>query len=86
MRLPEGCDTIFEYDEKKKIFVGKTRIGKTCIIPKNNKKTYLDSTFILGENQYSSVDWGKNVENDEHVWGSTDGPFCFEKKQGFPID
>lgn len=83
--LSEGCNTIFNFDEVNEVFTGKTRIGKNCFIPKNGKKTYLDSTFILEEGKYQSVDIGRDIENDQQIWGSKDGPFCFKKKQYFPF-
>mmetsp|Transcript_20188 Transcript_20188/g.39190 ORF Transcript_20188/g.39190 Transcript_20188/m.39190 type:complete len:222 (+) Transcript_20188:22-687(+) len=83
--LPAGCNTEFEYDSEKEIFTGHTTAGKGCIIPRDGKSTYLDSTFILGENEYSSIDVGKDVENDKQIWGTTEGPFIFFKKKTFSI-
>ena len=83
--LPEGCNTIFEYESEKETFKGQTYPGKSCIIPKNNKKTYLDSSFILKKDEYFSLDIGRDTENDEQIWGSKDSPFHFYKKQSFPV-
>lgn len=83
--LPEGCNTLFTYEIEKGTFNGQTRAGKSCTIPKNNKKTYLDSNFILKNGEYFSLDIGRDIENDEQIWGSKDGPFHFFKKKSFPI-
>jgi len=79
IKLPSICDTIFEYGEGKKNYEGKTRPGKKCIIMRGNLKTYLDSRIIVSEDSYSSWDIGRDIENDNQVWGATSGPFCFEK-------
>ena len=79
IKLPSICDTVFEYMKDKKLYEGKTRPGKNCIILRGNLKTYLDSRIIVSRNNYSSWDIGRNLENDDQVWGATSGPFCFEK-------
>jgi CpeT protein len=78
-KLPEICDTIFEYIDSKKIYEGRTRPGKKCLIMRGNIKTYLDSRIIVSPSTYSSWDIGRDIENDNQVWGATSGPFCFEK-------
>ncbi|ABW97973.1 cpeT-like protein (nucleomorph) [Hemiselmis andersenii] len=81
----DGCNLEFKYDAKKKLFLGKTKSGKQCIIPREGNPTYLDSTAVLKENEYSSLDIGRNIENDEKVWGPSAGPFVFLKKKSFSI-
>ena len=83
IKLPDICDTIFEYFEDKKIYEGRTRPEKKCIIVRGNLKTYLDSRITLSQNSYSSWDIGRDLENDNQVWGATSGPFCFEKTDNF---
>jgi len=80
-QLPSVCNTIFEYDAEAQLFSGFTKPGKKCIIARNGKKTYLDSRILLGKEFYSSWDIGRDVENDEQLWGATGGPFVFKKKQ-----
>ena len=63
----------------KKIYEGRTRPGKKCLIMRGNIKTYLDSRIIVSPTTYSSWDIGRDIENDNQVWGATSGPFCFEK-------
>ena len=46
---------------------------------RGNIKTYLDSRIIVSPTTYSSWDIGRDIENDNQVWGATSGPFCFEK-------
>lgn len=79
IQLPKECNTEFTYDLKKDIYVGKTKTGKKCIISGKNKKTFLDSTFVLQKNHYFSLDIGRDIENGEQIWGSTQGPFRFDK-------
>ena len=81
----DGCVIEFKYDKRKGIFLGKTTQGKKCIIPRDGITTYLDSTFSFGENKYTSLDTGRNIENDEQVWGSKAGPFVFLKMNSFPL-
>mmetsp|Transcript_1423 Transcript_1423/g.3617 ORF Transcript_1423/g.3617 Transcript_1423/m.3617 type:complete len:222 (-) Transcript_1423:283-948(-) len=79
-----GCSIEFKYDTKKNLFLGKPP-GKECIIQREGKPTYLDSTYVISENEYSSLDIGRNIENGEQVWGPTAGPFVFLKQKSFPI-
>jgi hypothetical protein len=79
IKLPSICDTIFEYIDDKKNYEGKTRPGKKCVIMRGDLVTYLDSRIIVSQDSYSSWDIGRNIDNDNQVWGATSGPFCFEK-------
>jgi hypothetical protein len=81
--LPEECNTEFYFDNEKDLFVGKTKPGKNCIIPRKNQKTFLDSTFLLEKDKYSSLDIGRDVENEKQIWGSTEGPFRFDRIKKF---
>ena len=80
IKLPNICDTIFEYTENKNLYNGRTRPGKKCVIVRGGQKTYLDSRIIISPETYSSWDIGRELETDKQVWGATSGPFCFEKK------
>lgn len=79
VKLPNICDTIFEYIEEKDQYEGRTRPGKKCIIMRGDSKTYLDSRIIVSQNNYSSWDIGRSYDNDDQVWGATSGPFSFKK-------
>lgn len=81
-KLPTICDTLFEYNEEEKIYLGKTRPGKKCLIIRGEIKTYLDSRIVISRNDYSSWDIGREIESGEQIWGATSGPFCFEKFVG----
>jgi hypothetical protein len=85
IQLPAECNTEFNYDMNRDLFIGKTKPGKNCIIPRKNNQTYLDSTFLLEKNQYSSLDIGRDIESNEQIWGSTQGPFRFDKIRCFPL-
>mmetsp|Transcript_76 Transcript_76/g.238 ORF Transcript_76/g.238 Transcript_76/m.238 type:complete len:223 (+) Transcript_76:26-694(+) len=80
-----ACDMEFRYDSEKDLFKGLTKPGKQCIIPREGKPTYLDSTILIDKNEYSSLDIGRNPETDELVWGPKAGPFVFSKKKTYPI-
>ena len=79
IKLPNICDTIFEYDNEKDEYEGQTRPGKKCIIQRGDKQTYLDSRIIVSKNSYSSWDIGRDLLSDEQIWGATSGPFYFKK-------
>ncbi|NES71532.1 MAG: chorismate-binding protein, partial [Okeania sp. SIO2D1] len=40
-------------------------------------------TVELTEQTWESTDIGKDINTDEQVWGSTEGPLKFEKKISF---
>mmetsp|Transcript_42502 Transcript_42502/g.66567 ORF Transcript_42502/g.66567 Transcript_42502/m.66567 type:complete len:220 (-) Transcript_42502:3940-4599(-) len=79
VELPDYCNTVFSYCDKEDIFNGRTKPGKKCIIPRNGLKTYLDSRITLEKDSYSSWDIGRNLSNDEQIWGATTGAFRFKK-------
>jgi hypothetical protein len=86
IKLPTECNTEFKYDNERDLFIGKTKPGKNCIIPRKNNQTFLDSTFLLEKNNYSSLDIGRDMETSEQIWGSTQGPFRFDKIKSFPLN
>jgi hypothetical protein len=83
IELPIECNTEFRYDNERDLFVGKTKPGQKCIIPRKNNQTFLDSTFLLEKNKYSSLDIGRDSKTGEQIWGSTQGPFRFDKIKTF---
>ena len=87
-----GCSMIFrrEHTEGGEQFIGGVEPGNQCLIPRKGKKTYLVSRVELTDHSWVSLDQGMDVENDEHVWGSTEGALRFEKRESFaselPLD
>mmetsp|Transcript_10005 Transcript_10005/g.22821 ORF Transcript_10005/g.22821 Transcript_10005/m.22821 type:complete len:223 (+) Transcript_10005:73-741(+) len=80
IKLNEDCNSIFYYKDFEDTFYGFTKPGKKCLILRDGIKTYLDSRITLSKDQYSSWDIGRDCKNDLQLWGSTSGPFCFEKE------
>jgi CpeT/CpcT family (DUF1001) len=50
---------------------------------RNGKDTYLDNSFEITEQQLISLDRGRDMETDEHIWGSIAGPFEFTQTVSF---
>jgi len=64
-------------------FKGRIEPGKGCIVVRNGKNTYLDNEFEIDAEKFFSLDRGRDLETDEHVWGSIAGPFHFVRWQNF---
>ncbi|YAF94159.1 MAG: chromophore lyase CpcT/CpeT [Nodularia sp. CChRGM 3473] len=79
-KLP-GCNMIVEWTGNS--FKGKVESGKGCIVFRKGQKTYLDSEFEISEEKFISLDRGRDLETDEHIWGSVAGPFHFVRKNSF---
>ncbi|QLE56413.1 chromophore lyase CpcT/CpeT [Nostoc sp. TCL26-01] len=79
-KLP-GCNMIVEWTGNS--FQGKVEPGKGCIVFRKGQKTYLDSEFEIDEEKFISLDRGRDLETDEHIWGSVAGPFYFTRRQSF---
>jgi hypothetical protein len=76
-----GCDMIVEWTGKS--FKGRVEPGKGCIVVRNGQKTYLDNEFEINEEKLLSLDRGRDLETDEHLWGSIAGPFRFVRWNSF---
>ncbi len=76
-----GCNMIVEWTGKS--FKGRVEPGKSCVVVRNEKTTYLDNEFEIDAENFFSLDRGRDVETDERVWGSVAGPFHFVRKQSF---
>ncbi|GET38820.1 chromophore lyase CpcT/CpeT [Microseira wollei] len=76
-----GCTFITEWTGNS--FKARVEPGKGCIVVRKDKTTYLDSEFEIDEDKLISLDRGRDVETDEHVWGSIAGPFEFVRKASF---
>ncbi|KJH69424.1 chromophore lyase CpcT/CpeT [Aliterella atlantica] len=79
-KLP-GCNMIVDWTGNS--FKGVVEPGKGCIVFRKDKKTYLDSEFEIDADKFTSLDRGKDVETDEHIWGSVAGPFYFVRRASF---
>ncbi|MCL1467594.1 chromophore lyase CpcT/CpeT [Argonema galeatum] len=73
-KLP-GCNMIVEWTGS--CFKGRVEPGKSCMVFRNGRNTYLDSEFEIDEEKFISLDRGRDPETDEHIWGSVAGPFYF---------
>jgi hypothetical protein len=76
-----GCDMDVVWTGNS--FQGKIKPGKACIVVRDNKETYLDNSFDVGEEKLISFDRGLDPITDEQVWGSVAGPFEFKRKTSF---
>ena len=82
-KLP-GCNMIVEWTGHS--FKGKVEPGKGCMVFRKGKNTYLDSEFEIDQEKFISLDRGRDLETDEHIWGSVAGPFYFVRWGSFADD
>ncbi len=80
IKMP-GCTMITEWTGNS--FKGYVEPGKGCKVVRNGKATYLDNSFEIGERWLISLDRGRDLETDEHVWGSIAGAFEFTQTASF---
>lgn len=71
----DGCNMIVDWSGHS--FKGYVEPGKKCMVYRKDRHTYLDSTFELTANHFTSLDRGRDPETDEMVWGSVAGAFEF---------
>lgn len=64
-------------------FKGQVEPGKGCIVVRKGQKTYLDSEFEISAENFISLDRGRDLETDQHIWGSVAGPFHFVRRSSF---
>ena len=64
-------------------FKAEVEPGKACMVVRNNKESYLDSSFEVDKHQLISLDRGRDPETDELVWGSIAGEFHFVRRTSF---
>ncbi|WP_017652352.1 chromophore lyase CpcT/CpeT [Fortiea contorta] len=79
-KLP-GCDMIVKWTGNS--FKGVVEPGKGCIVFRNGQKTYLDNEFEVSQEKFFSLDRGRDLDTDDHVWGSIAGPFEFARQHSF---
>lgn len=80
IKMP-GCTMITEWTGS--TFKGYVEPGKGCKITRNGKDTYLDNSFEIDAHKLISLDRGRDIVTDEHVWGSIAGPFEFSQTASF---
>ncbi|MDJ0615452.1 MAG: chromophore lyase CpcT/CpeT [Calothrix sp. MO_192.B10] len=76
-----GCNMIVEWTGNS--FKGRVEPGKGCVVIRDGKKTYLDNEFEIDAGRFISLDRGRDLETDEHAWGSIAGEFQFVRWQSF---
>ncbi len=80
IKMP-GCTMITEWTGSG--FKGYVEPGKGCKVVRNGQNTYLDNSFEIDGKQLISLDRGRDIETDEHLWGSIAGPFEFTQIASF---
>lgn len=76
-----GCTFIAQWTGSS--FKAVVEPGKGCLVERQGKKTYLDSEFEVDAEKLISLDRGRDVTTDEHIWGSIAGPFQFVRWASF---
>ncbi|WGV25699.1 chromophore lyase CpcT/CpeT [Halotia branconii] len=76
-----GCNMIVEWTGNS--FKGRVEPGKGCIVFRKGQNTYLDNEFEINDDKFLSLDRGRDLETDEHLWGSVAGPFHFVRWNSF---
>lgn len=76
-----GCNMIVEWTGNS--FKGRVEPGKGCRVNRNGRETYLDNEFEISADTFLSLDRGRDIETDEHAWGSIAGPFHFVRWNSF---
>jgi hypothetical protein len=76
-----GCTMITEWTGSG--FKGCVEPGKGCKVVRNGKNTYLDNSFEIEGQKLISLDRGRDMETDEHLWGSIAGAFEFTQTVSF---
>jgi CpeT/CpcT family (DUF1001) len=80
VKMP-GCTMITEWTGS--TFKGYVEPGKGCRVKRNGRETYLDNSFEISPQKLISLDRGRDLETDEHVWGSIAGAFEFSQRVSF---
>jgi CpeT/CpcT family (DUF1001) len=76
-----GCTMITDWTGS--TFKGYVEPGKGCKVTRKDRETYLDNSFEISPQQLISLDRGRDIITDEHVWGSIAGPFEFTQTVSF---
>ncbi|MBD2565446.1 chromophore lyase CpcT/CpeT [Nostoc sp. UIC 10607] len=76
-----GCNMVVDWTGTS--FKGRVEPGKCCIVVRDGKNTYLDNEFEIDAKEFFSLDRGRDLDTDEHLWGSIAGPFHFVRWGNF---
>jgi len=76
-----GCNMVVEWTGQS--FKGRVEPGKGCIVIRDGKNTYLDNEFEIDAEKFFSLDRGRDLDTNEHLWGSIAGPFHFVRWGSF---
>lgn len=79
-KLP-GCNMVVTWTGRS--FKGNIEPGKNCRVVRKGQETYLDSSFEIDSQLFTSLDRGRDLETDERVWGSVAGSFRFVRWHSF---
>lgn len=82
-QIEKMCGCTFQVEWTGNSFKGCIEPGKACLVERKGINTYLDSSFEFSETGLISLDRGRDVETDEHIWGSIAGPFEFVRWSSF---
>ncbi|MBG0743243.1 chorismate-binding protein [Cylindrospermopsis raciborskii LB2897] len=82
-RLEKLCGCNMRVEWTGNCFTGTVESGKNCLVLRKGQKTYLDSKFQIDDQKFLSWDRGRDLETDQHVWGSLAGPFHFVRWGNF---
>ena len=80
----DGCDMNVTWTGNS--FKGEIKPGKSCIVERNGRTTYLDNSFEITSDRLISYDRGRDPQTDELVWGSVAGPFEFSSIKSFATE
>lgn len=84
VELMQGCNMGVDWTGHS--FKGCVDPGKTCMVFRKDRQTYLDSTFEVSESGLKSLERGRDPETDERVWGSIAGPFEFARIRSYAAE
>ena len=73
--LLENCH--YHVVEKDDGYHGGIEPGHRCIVCRNGKNSYLQSSFHLDGNKLSTLDRGYDLKTNKRLWGSIAGKFQF---------
>jgi hypothetical protein len=76
-----GCNMVVEWTGQS--FKGRVEPGKGCVVVRDGKNSYLDNEFEIDDKEFFSLDRGRDLDTDEHLWGSIAGPFHFVRWESF---
>jgi CpeT/CpcT family (DUF1001) len=76
-----GCNMVVEWTGQS--FKGRVEPGKGCVVVRDGKNSYLDNEFEIDAKEFFSLDRGRDLDTDEHLWGSIAGPFHFVRWESF---